>query len=118
MNPYTARFDRHDCALAELISVPHERRNGGRALLFRAQRDEPDDPAVRLPANNRNLAEVFVERDHHLMITVRVREDLGITGIARPIRNALDLVSGGDQYVAGAAPDAAVEQHLHGSAIG
>lgn len=86
--------------------------------MFRPQRYKTNNPAVRLPAHDGNLSEVLVERDNNLMISVRVREDLRIAGITRPVRNALDLVSSDDQRVAGAAPDTAVEEDLHGSAVG
>lgn len=118
MYAHTTGFDGHDCALPELLFITRERRDGGQALLFCAQRDKTNDPAVRLPADYRNLAEVLVECDHRLMISMRLREDVGVTGITRPIRNALDLVSCGTQDVASAAPDAAVEQRFHSSAIG
>jgi hypothetical protein len=118
MDAHTSWFDGHDSALPQLLLITAQRRDGGRALLFRAQRYETNDPAVRLAAHDRNLSEVLVERNHNLMISVPVREDLGIAGIARPVPNALDLVSSGDQRVAGTAPDAAVEENLHGSAVG
>ena len=118
MNAHTSWFDGHDSALPQLLLVTAQRRDGYCALLFRAQRYKTNDPAVRLPAHDGNLSEVLVERYHDLMISMRVREDLGIAGITRPVRNALDLVSSGDQRVAGAAPDAAVEEDLHGSAVG
>ena len=72
---------------------------------------------MRLSPHDGNLSEVLVERNHNLMISVGVREDLWIAGIRGPVSNALDIVSSAEEDVTGAAPDAAVEQHLHGSAI-
>ena len=42
-----------------------------------------------------------------------MREDVGVTRIARPIGNAFDVVSSGAEHVSRAAPDASVEQDFH-----
>src|SRR5439155_12685817 len=63
------------------------------------------------------LAKVFVQGDQDLSIAMSMCEDLCVTRIARPICSGFNLMSARAKRLPGATPDAAVDQHLHGSAI-
>jgi len=97
--------------------ITRERFERRRALLFGAESHQTKYSTVRLPADHGDLPKVFVERDENLSVLVGVREDFRITRIARPIGSRFNLVAGGAQCRAGATPDAAVEEDLHGSAV-
>jgi len=114
MDAHAAGLDCDDGASGELLTVARQRFYRDESLLLRSERHEANDSAVRLAAHDRDLAEVLVEGNEDLLILVRVREDLRVTGISRPVPCALDFVPCRGQRVACAAPDADVEQRLHG----
>jgi hypothetical protein len=117
MDAYAAWLDCHDGASGELLTVARQRFYRDESLLLRSESHEANDSTVRLAAHDRDFAEILVEGNQHLVVLVRVREDLRITRISRPTCCALDVVSAGSQHLVRAAPDADVEQDLHGSAI-
>jgi hypothetical protein len=85
--------------------------------LFGAESHQSRYSTVTLPADDGDLPKVFVESDENLSVPVGVREDFRVARIGGPIGSGFRLVSGGDRRRAGATPDAAVEQDLHGSAV-
>ena len=62
---------------------------------------------------DRQLAEVFVERDQYLSTRGCRRQDLFIPGIRGPVADPLDVVTRRAQDRHGAAPHTCVEQNLH-----
>lgn len=60
-----------------------------------------------------DLAEALVESNQNLSVPMRVRKNVRVTRIARPVRSRFDVVAGGGERLAGAAADAAVEEYLH-----
>ncbi len=72
---------------------------------------------MRPAVNDRQLAEVLVECDQDLCVAERVRQDVFVAWIARPVGNRFDIMSSSAKHVRGTAPDTDVKQDLHESAF-
>ena len=118
MHSHSPGLDRDDRALRQIVLITREDFERRWALLFGAQGHQTKYSTVRLPADDGDLPKVFVERDENLSVPVGVREDFRVARIARPIGSRFNRVSGGAKRRAGATPDAAIEQDLHGSTVG
>ena len=99
--------------LLELSTVAMESRGTHRALILRAQVHEPHDSSMRTSIQDRQLAEVLVERDQYPSLRGGRRQYLFIPRICRPVADPLDIVTRGAQDRGGPAPHTGVEQNLH-----
>lgn len=88
------------------------------ALLPRRQPDEPHDAAMRLTANDRELAEVAIERDEHATPGCCARENLGVARILGPVTSPLHVVAIRREFGEHDARNAGVQQDLHGVRTG
>lgn len=65
---------------------------------------------MRLPANDRELAEILVEGHQDARLAMRVLENLFIARIGRPVTRPYDVMPGLHQIIADVLRDAGVEK--------
>lgn len=84
-----------------------------RRMLVREDIDQPYDAGMRLPAENRQLAEVLVDRNQHAMLFVSDSEDGRIARVIRPITRPHHVVTEAPQLGRSGSGQAGVEKKLH-----
>lgn len=90
---HAAGFDGDDCASREHHAVAFEDQRTGGSLVTGGNRYEPDNPRVRLCPDDRNFAEVLIQRDEYSILQMRTPEKLFIAGIYRPVAGVDHVVT-------------------------
>ena len=83
------------------------------SLLAAWQIDQADDASVRVPVDDCQLTEVFVERYEHPLLLVSEFNDGSVTRVRQVVADPADIVTGRRELACRTAPDAGVEQYLH-----
>jgi len=71
-----------------------DRRNRRRAVVSGADVHQSKDASMGKTSDDRQFAEVLVERDHGLLMFRGVREDRQVSGILIPVGDRLGFVAG------------------------
>ena len=82
-------------------------------LFTSPEADETHDSGVGLVLNNREFAEVLVERNDDLPLRMSPTQNLGIARILGPVTRPFSVVAGRCENSPRPAPDARVEQDPH-----
>ena len=104
-----SRVGGHDGPLHEHIAVKLQDKQTDGALLLHRHSDETQDAGVREPAEEHQLAKVFVAGDEDATLPVGVLQDGRVARIWAPVAGPDDIVAGCLELVASAVPDACVE---------
>lgn len=99
-------------SIGQLGAVPLEDIGDDLPLSPRRVGDVAHDASMSPSPHDGDLAEVLVERDQHPLLRKGNREDLRVARILVPIAGPDHLMTQGAELVAGAAPDARVDQDL------
>lgn len=73
------------------------------------------DSTMRFPPDDRQLTKVLVQCHEDPAVTVGAREDLLIAWIGVPVAGPGHIVAGSFEVMAGASPDAGIEEEPHQS---
>jgi hypothetical protein len=93
-HPRTARLRGYESTSSEFVGVTTQNCQTCGRLLGSAVSNHAHNARVRLPSDDRQFTEVLVERENNLTSVLSVGQDCSITGVRRPIDDALDLVTG------------------------
>jgi len=93
-DPDASRLDGDDRALDECGAMRVDRRDRRRAVVSGADVHQSKDASMGKASDDRQFAEVLVERDHGLLMFRGVREDRQVSGILIPVGDRLGFVAG------------------------
>jgi hypothetical protein len=85
-----------------------------RGLLASCDVDQSQDPAVRRSADNSQFAEVLVQRHKDSSLGMSASQDLLVARVFGPITRPNNIMTGRGQFRESTAPNARIEQDLHG----
>lgn len=105
-----SRLHGHNGASSQLFSVLLDYRLANCALAFRRDPDQTYDTRVLVTTDNRQLAEVLVERDEDPLLSVSLLENLFVTRIRTGLSGVYCVVSRGYQLSLRATRNAGIEQ--------
>ena len=108
-NPTGFRGDNR--SFGQLRSVFLENSYACLGLLDGRKSHEPHDSTVSLPADDRELTEVLIQRDQNTRLVMRATQNLFIAGIRGPVGSPNDIVSEFRERFSHAARDARVEEN-------
>lgn len=112
-NPHAAGLHRDDGSPRQFVPILPQHLLANRALLTRADVDQPHNAGMRQASPDREFAEILVERDEHTLFPVGLRQDLFITRVLRQIPGPQHVMSSCLKFRLGTAPHAGIEQQLH-----
>ena len=92
--PDASRLDGDDRALDECGAMRVDRRDRRRAVVSGSDVHQSKDASMGKASDDRQFAEVLVERDHGLLMFRGVREDRQFSGISYPVGDRLGFVAG------------------------